>query len=211
MDEHSLSLLLYYGFECKEDTNYTCQVCYRFENSLQQFMSDNLSNYYSKSFLHTGSANDGTPLTNSFTDSGNKVLSSDHDSMEVSHECQVYPFGFSESYDVSKDCLQMARSPHTRPGFCLLQGIGDTHADIDLYFNIKNSDFHKLYNDYENNGPAFTGIILSDGGTILHDQVIALKCNQWLNDCRIWPTVINGGWPSLKLQSDIKNEGFHLV
>lgn len=137
MDEHLLSLLLYYGFECTADTNYTCQICLCLDMTLQAALKNTRYNCASTTLLATWSVHERTSLCYSFPGLGNEdeSLSSDLEFMDFPHEFLVYPFDFKESYDLNKYCLQMTRSHHTRPGYCLLKITGDKQVDLDSYFN----------------------------------------------------------------------------
>lgn len=145
MDSRSrqLSMGVYYGFGCNEDTCATVQftmrawhaICVQYTNLTYQYIKP-----YSQA---SGSLSEGTSLF-FITDPENGMLRSDTDVMDVDTQFQVYPKDYNGDYDFTKYCLQLKRSEYTRPGYCLVDVVGEKLIDFHTY--VKHYQ-QKLYDD----------------------------------------------------------------
>lgn len=122
-----LSMFLYYGFGCYPSTCATCQITHCTMNSLINHYQHLIYGSNQQYGLGTGSLYEGTFIDGS---TGN-VGKSDADHMYLDMQFSVYPFGYVRDYDLTKYCLQMNRSEHTRPGYCLVEVVGQKYSDFD--------------------------------------------------------------------------------
>lgn len=230
--DETLSMFFYYLFETCKDTCFTSQITDRASLMLSSIFANLFIG--SELVLGCGSSGEGTYLSSDFQDCSAKGNISDRDILFVQTEFQVYPMGFNGEYDLNKYCLQITQSKHTRPGYCLVEVVGQKEIDLELYFitrcrqSMEHTDTFERIEALPNakpmvsvngilNGPSLASELFLIPSTskgiyrYIQDSVISFGSIFWPTECRQWPEIIPTGWPSLELQTQTKEIGFHIV